>query len=60
MSRIGGCARFRGNGGERGLGIMGEEDRLGGWLDGVGPEIDFCNERKWECYIFLLYPLSFV
>ena len=41
MSRIGGCTRFRGNGGERGLGIVGEEDRLGGCLDGVGLEIDF-------------------
>ena len=41
MSRIGGCTRFRGNGGERGLGIVGKEDRLGGCLDGVGLEIDF-------------------
>ena len=29
MGRIGGCACFRGNGGERGLGIVGEEDGLG-------------------------------
>ena len=33
--------RFRGNDGERILGIVGEGDRLGGRLDGVGPEIDF-------------------
>lgn len=41
MSRVGGCAWFRGNGGERGLGIAGDEDGLGGCLDGVELEIDF-------------------
>lgn len=41
MSRIGGGARFRGNGGERGLGIVGEEDGLEDCLDGVELEIDF-------------------